>query len=195
MRFCSYQLALTSDPPLDALPSFDLPTYDPETTNTVRTLLRQLKHHFAWTPEERTGQQPHDRLAKLISAAGGWGGLPPRDAYYTIEYPSEGDGTYVLTVPQDVPMERDGFWSLTVYDSEGYLRADATLPSSVNNRTAVAEADGTVVVAFVAPGERADEFRNVLEQAGAGWSYTVRVYRPLDAILDGTWRFPVAKKV
>jgi para-nitrobenzyl esterase len=26
-----------------------------------------------------------------------------------------------------------------------------------------------------------------------GWNYTVRMYRPRKAILDGTWKFPEAK--
>jgi hypothetical protein len=28
----------------------------------------------------------------------------------------------------------------------------------------------------------------------AGWNYTVRLYRPRQEILDGTWKFPEAQQ-
>jgi hypothetical protein len=28
-----------------------------------------------------------------------------------------------------------------------------------------------------------------------GWNYMVRLYRPQPTVLDGTWRFPEAKRV
>jgi hypothetical protein len=56
----------------------------------------------------------------LVGTALLWGGNPEKDALYLSVTPARNDGTTVhqLTVG-DVPV--DGFWSVTVYNAEGYL--------------------------------------------------------------------------
>ena len=85
----------------------------------------------------------------------------------------------------------DGFWSLTVYNSEGYLQPNQSNVYSVNSITAKKSADGAIAIQF---GGCDGEAANCLPIT-TGWNYTVRLFRPRPEILDGTWSFPEAKPV
>nr|WP_231980747.1 DUF1214 domain-containing protein [Tessaracoccus coleopterorum] len=84
---------------------------------------------------------------------------------------------------RDVPV--DGFWSITVYNAEGYVVPNATGAYSINNITGVREPDGSIIVRFGGDPERP----NALPITD-GWNYLVRMYRPRPEVLDGTWNFP-----
>ena len=93
-------------------------------------------------------------------------------------------GAYKLTV-RDVPV--DGFWSISVYNAEGFFEANERHAYSVNNITAITNADGSVTVHF---GGCGDDRHNCLPIMD-GWNYTVRLYRPRPEVLDGSWAFPI----
>jgi hypothetical protein len=90
---------------------------------------------------------------------------------------------------QDVHIEQDGFWSLTVYNSEGYLHPNPSNVYSVNSITAKKGPDGAVAIQF---GGCDGEISNCLPVT-PGWNYTVRLFRPRVEILDGRWQFPLAQ--
>jgi hypothetical protein len=96
------------------------------------------------------------------------------------------DGTtpHSLTVGA-VPV--DGFWSITVYNKDGYYEAPESA-ISVNNVTAKKNKDGSVTVHFGGD-PKAPNYLRIMP----GWNYTVRLYRPRAEILDGSWRFPDAE--
>ena len=83
----------------------------------------------------------------------------------------------------------DGFWSVTVYNSDGYFTANEQNAYSHNNVTAQKGPDGTTTIQF---GGCDAATPNCLPIT-PGWNYTVRLYRPRQEILDGSWTFPVAK--
>lgn len=83
----------------------------------------------------------------------------------------------------DVPV--DGFWSISLYNAEGFF-PNSGQPVSVNNITAVRDPDGFIPVHF---GEWGDGTPNRLP-ISEGWNYLIRLYRPHDEILDGSWTFP-----
>jgi hypothetical protein len=83
----------------------------------------------------------------------------------------------------------DGFWSLTVYNSEGYLQPNQYNAYSVNSITAKRGADGAVSIQF---GGCDGKIQNCLPIT-QGWNYTVRLFRPRAEVLDGTWTFPLAQ--
>ena len=106
--------------------------------------------------------------------------------------PSKNDGTtiYKLTM-KDVPV--DGFWSISLYNAEGYFQKNDFNAYTLNNLTANRNADGSVSIQFGGC-EGAKGTLNCLPIM-PGWNYIVRLYRPRKEILDGTWTFPEAKPV
>ena len=126
-----------------------------------------------------------DPVRHLIGSANAWGGNPEKDALYLTVVPPQNDGTTVhrLTVG-DVPV--DGFWSVTVYNKDGYFSPNPQNAYSFNNVTAQKGADGNTTIQF---GGCDGNVPNCLPIT-PGWNYTVRLYRPQQSILDGSWTFP-----
>jgi hypothetical protein len=93
-----------------------------------------------------------------------------------------------LTV-KDVPV--DGFWSISVYNAQGYFERNQENAYTINDLTAKKGADGSVTIQF---GGNCRETPNCLPIT-PGWNYLVRLYRPRKEILEGTWKFPEAQAV
>ena len=129
-----------------------------------------------------------DPVRHLIVTATGWGLNPDKDAIYLNVAPSKNDGTmiYKLNV-KDVPV--DGFWSITLYNAEGYLVKNDQGAYSFNNITAKKDDDGSVTIQFGGCGGAIPNCLPIMN----GWNYTVRLYRPRKEILDGTRKFPEAQ--
>ncbi|MEX3652992.1 MAG: DUF1254 domain-containing protein [Mycolicibacterium fortuitum] len=169
---------------------FEIPAWDPASQKTVRDALITLSTTLADTKSMFGPKYDVDPVRHLIGSAFAWGGNPERDALYLTVVPPGNDGTTVhrLTV-KDVPV--DGFWSVTVYNKDGYFTPNPQNAYSVNNVTAVKDADGATTVQF---GGSTDGAPNVLPIT-EGWNYLVRLYRPRPEILDGAWTFPAAQPV
>jgi hypothetical protein len=135
-------------------------------------------------------EEQTDPIRHLIGSALAWGGNPETEALYLNVTPAQNDGTtvYRLTV-DEVPV--DGFWSISVYNAEGYFEPNDLNAYSVNNVTADKGEDGSVTVQF---GSCDGDTANCLPIT-PGWNYMVRLYRPQPAVLDGTWKFPEAQPV
>lgn len=125
-------------------------------------------------------------IRHLIGAAVGWGANPPSAALYQSFYPKRGNVPYVLNV-KDVPV--DGFWSITIYNAEGYMVANDAKAYSVNNVTAKPNPDGSVTIHFGGDTKAANYL-----PVPDGWNYSVRMYQPRKEILDGTWTFPTPQQ-
>ncbi len=174
----------------DSSGSFEIPDWDPVSQKEVRDALIAL---FATLPDSKGMFGPEgevEPVRRLIGAAAAWGGNPEKDALYLTVNPPQNDGTTVhrLTVP-DVPV--DGFWSVTVYNKDGYFTENPQNAYSLNNIVAAKESDGSVEIQFGGcDGSRA----NCLPIT-PGWNYLVRLYRPRAEVLDGSWTFPQAQPV
>jgi hypothetical protein len=147
----------------------------------------------ATLPDTKRMYGPRDQVdpvRHLIGTATGWGGNPEKDALYLTVVPSRNDGAsvYKLTV-RDVPV--DGFWSISVYNAEGYFQKNQYDAYTLNNITAKKSADGSIEVQF---GGCDGKIPNCLPTT-PGWNYWVRLYRPRSEILNGNWKFPDAHAV
>jgi hypothetical protein len=165
--------------------SFEIPDWDPVSQKQVRDALLEL---FATLPDSKGmfgAKDDVDPVRRLIGAAAAWGGNPEKDALYLPVNPPNNDGATVhrLTV-RDVPV--DGFWSITVYNKDGFVTENPQNAYSLNNIVAAKEADGSVVIQF---GGCDGSLANCLPIT-PGWNYLVRLYRPRPEILDGSWKFP-----
>ena len=107
------------------------------------------------------------------------------NAIYLADSVDRNDGTtpHAVTV-EDVPVH--AFWSVTVYDADGYLAANDLGRNSYNNITAAPNEDGSITIHF---GGCGDDRTNCIPTT-PGWSYLVRLYEPGPEILDGSWTFP-----
>jgi hypothetical protein len=115
----------------------------------------------------------------------------PKDAIYLNVTPNHNDGTTVhrLVVPAAVPV--DGFWSISLYNAEGYFQKNDRNAYTVKNLTAKKNPDGSVSVQFGGCDGATPNCLPVMK----GWNYMVRLYRPRKEILDGAWTFPDAHRL
>lgn len=162
---------------------FVSPDYDTASLDATRSALLALAAGLGGFERSFGSREEVDPVRHLIGTAAGWGGLPEHEAIYLSTTPDLPAGSYELVV-RDVPV--DGFWSISVYNAEGYFEPNEPGSYTVNNLTAVRDADGAVTVRF---GEHPAGSANVIPIVD-GWNYTVRLYRPRREIRDGEWRFP-----
>lgn len=183
------QDAFTVDQPAGS-GTFEIPEWDPVSQKTVRDALVRLASTLPDTRGMFGTRDTTDPVRRLIGSASAWGGNPERDAFYLSVVPARNDGEtpHVLTLA-DVPV--DGFWSVTVYNSEGYFTPNAQNAYSLNNITATAAPGGEVEIRF---GGCDTGTVNCLPIT-PGWNYMVRLYRPRPEVLDGTWTLPAAQPV
>ena len=168
--------------------SFDVPNWDPVSQKTVRDALVTLATTLPDTKRTFGTKGDTDPVRHLIGSANAWGGNPEKDALYLTVVPTQNDGgtVHALTVG-DVPV--DGFWSVTVYNKDGYFSPNPQNAYSFNNVTAQKGPGGNTTIQF---GGCDGSVPNCLPTT-PGWNYTVRLYRPQPQVLDGSWTFPEAR--
>ena len=160
---------------------FELPEYETGSLDRTRNALLVLAAEQGSFERSFGRQEEVDPVHHLIGSAAGWGGLPDAEATYVGVSPNLPVGEYELTVADDVPV--DGFWSISVYNAEGYFEPNEHGAYSVNNITAAPNDDGSVTVRFGGTGQNSIPITE-------GWNYLVRLYRPRAEILSGAWTFP-----
>ena len=156
--------------------------YDTESLDDTRAALLHLARNVQGFARTFGTKHEVDPVRHLLGTAAGWGGLPEHEAYYVNVDPGLPVARYQLHVGE-VPV--DGFWSISLYDADGYFPNNGQ-PVSVNDITAARDGDGGITVHF---GDWPDTTPNRLPISD-GWNYLVRLYRPRAGILDGTWTFP-----
>lgn len=169
---------------------FEVPAWDPASQKKVREALLVLGSTMPDFSRAFGTKQEVDPIRHLIGTATGWGGNPDKDATYLNVTPAKNDGktVYKLTV-KDVPV--DAFWSVSVYDAQGFYEKNPFDAYAINDITAKKGDDGSVSIQF---GGCDGKIANCLPVVD-GWNYTVRLYRPRKEILDGTWHFPEPQPV
>ncbi len=170
---------------------FEAPAWDPVSLKKIRDALLALAAANGGLDSSRMfGRKDQvDPVQHLIGTAAGWGGNPRADALYVGAEPKDNDGkkAYSLTL-KNVPV--DGFWSVSVYNKDGFFEKNAKNAYTLNNVTARPNADGSVTI-HLGGDEKAPNYLPITP----GWNYLLRLYRPRKEILDGSWTIPVAEPV
>jgi hypothetical protein len=169
--------------------SLELPEWDQKSLSEIRTALKILASNVTDTSNFFGNRGEIDRLDHYMGTAAGFGGNPKKAALYFSNPIPENDGLtpYKLTL-KDVPAA--AFWSVTVYNESGFLVPNKENKYSLNSVTAEASDDGSFEVHFGA----GTEFTNNIPITD-GWNYTLRVYQPIGAALDGSWNDPVPERM
>lgn len=167
----------------DSPGKLELPDWDSASRDAIRGLLNQLTAHQDPKAVAFGDKGEVDPVAHLVGTAAGWGANPPKAAIYIFGAPPDNSGKTVYTLTlKDVPV--DGFWSVIVYNKDGFFEAPVE-QASFNSVTAKPEADGRVVLRFGGDASQPNYLRTM-----EGWTYVVRLYRPRDEILQGSWTVP-----
>jgi len=168
---------------------FAAPDWDTEQLAVARKALNDLAAEISFDSSLAFGAKDEvDPVHFLVGGIAGWGGLPAHGAVYLIDAVDKNDGetSYAVTA-KDVPV--DAFWSITVYNADGYMEPNDLGRNSYNNVTAAPNEDGSITIHLGA----CDDGRVNCIPITPGWSYAVRLYQPRKEILDGSWTFPEIK--
>ena len=83
-------------------------------------------------------------------------------------------------------MPVDAFWSITVYNVQGYIEGNELGSYSFNGVSAKRNDDRSYTIHFGACEDGRVNCLPITE----GWNYTARLYEPREEILNGSWTFP-----
>jgi hypothetical protein len=168
----------------------ELPDWDETSLVETRKQLNQLAAKVKSYPNAFGRKGEVDPIQHLMGSAFGWGGNPQRGAMYFNVTPQKNDGktAYTLTMPKDVPVE--AFWSVTVYNKDGFFTPNDLGAYSFNSVTAKRNADGTVTIHF-GGNPKATNYLPITD----GWNYIIRCYLPGWQIIEGNWTPPAPQPV
>lgn len=162
-----------------------IPNWDKTSLKEVKKAINNLAAYQKNTTRRMgINRENVDPIKHFIVSASGWGPLQYKEARYLNIYPPKNTSNvpYTLTFEKpDVNYSGGGFWSITVYDKEGYLIKNSSNTYVTNDRNAIANSDGTYTVHF--GGDPKAKNYMPIENVN-GWNYTVRLYRPNQSIID-----------
>ena len=141
-------------------------------------------------------------LKRAIVAQVGLGANLPEDAIYPLNLadetgkPLDGANKYTIRFAKDEVPPVDAFWSITLYDPEGFQVANSI------NRFAVSswmpfkrDADGSLTLYFQNENPGTDRESNWLPAPKGPFNLTMRLYAPKSDALTGVWNPPAVKSL
>ncbi len=130
----------------------------------------------------------------------GLGANLPEDAIYPVSYfdvdgdPYHGSKSYVLHFDADGLPPAAAFWSLTMYDDEGFQVANPIDRFAIGDRDDLElNADGSLDLRISAE-EPAQGASNWLPAPTGSFNLCLRLYQPEAPALDGEWSVPGVRK-
>lgn len=190
--------------------SYDVQKLDPAIRNALAGAPEDAKQLMTWKlptlarvvngwsmNTDTMGVYGNYYLKRAIVAQLGLGANVPEDAIYPANLadesgkPLDGANKYTLHFAKDETPPASAFWSITLYDSEGYQVANAL------NRFAVSSwmpfkynADGSLDLYFQSDSPGADKEANWLPAPKGAFNLTMRIYAPKSEALTGKWNPP-----
>jgi hypothetical protein len=200
---------------IDAGQSFDFAKLDPAVQKAlasapadgqalikwkVPTLARIVN---AWSMNTDTmGVYGNYYLKRAIVAQLGLGANLPEDAIYPLNLaddtgkPLDGANQYVLHFDKGSAPPVNAFWSVTLYDSDGFQVANALDRFAVSSWMPFKyNADGSLDLYFQNESPGADKEANWLPAPKGAFNLTMRLYAPKTDALTGKWNPPPVMKV
>jgi hypothetical protein len=140
-------------------------------------------------------------LKRAIVAQQGLGANLPEDAVYPMNLadgagkPLDGANKYTLHFAKGALPPTDAFWSVTLYDSDGFPVANPLNRSALSSWMPMKlNADGSLDLYFQHESPGADLDANWLPAPSGPFNLTMRVYAPKSEVLTGAWNPPPVMK-
>jgi hypothetical protein len=141
-------------------------------------------------------------LKRAIIAMVGLGANLPEDAIYPINFADadgkalDGSKKYVLHFEKDELPPVNAFWSVTMYDADGFQSPNVLNRFAIGDRDPLKYgADGSLDLHFQNGSPGADKEANWLPAPKGPLGVTMRLYAPRDVALDGRWVPPAVRRV
>jgi hypothetical protein len=128
--------------------TFEVPHWDEASLKKVQAALQQLGTTLSDTRRMfGANEKQVDPVKHLIGSAILWGGTPEKDTLYLPITPARNDGNTIYRLKvKDIPV--DAFWSVAVYNSEGYLYPNPYNIYALNSLTAKKGPGGAINIQF-----------------------------------------------
>lgn len=155
-----------------------------------------------WQMITDLGVYGNNYLKRAAIALFGLGANPPEDAIYPVNIgdsdgkPLTGANRYVLHFAKNEIPPVTAFWSVTLYDQEGFPTATALKRNAIGDRDALMfNPDGSldIYVQHASPG--ADKESNWLPAPAGDFNLLMRLYGPKVSVIDGSWAPPAVKRL
>jgi hypothetical protein len=194
--------------------SFDFDQLDPVVKNAIASAPADAQQLMAWKiptlarvvngwsmNTDTMGVYGNYYLKRAIVAQVGLGANVPEDAIYPLHLaddsgkPLNGANKYTIHFDKGATPPVNAFWSITLYDAEGFQVAN------VLNRFAVSSwmpfktnADGSLDLYFQNESPGKDKEANWLPAPKGAFNLTMRLYGPTSDALTGKWNPSAVKK-
>ncbi len=139
---------------------------------------------------------------RAIVCYAGLGANIPEDAVYPASAkdadgsPYTGANKYVLHFDKGQTPPVHGFWSLTMYNNEGYFIENPINRYAIGNRNPLKfNADSSLDLYFQNKSPGKDKETNWLPAPPGPFNLMLRMYWPAEVFLSGNWTPPAVKKV
>ncbi len=141
-------------------------------------------------------------LKRAIVALVGLGANQPEDAIYPLNIgdsegrPLEGNREYVLHFEKAELPPVSAFWSVTMYDADGFAVPNKLNRFALGDRDALKyNADGSLDLYIQAESPGSEKEANWLPSSATGrLGVTMRLYAPAAPALDGRWNPPAVRR-
>jgi hypothetical protein len=140
-------------------------------------------------------------VKRALVAMVGLGANQPEDAVYPFLLadadgkPLDGSSRYVIHFDADSLPPVDGFWSVTMYDGQGFQVANPIVRFAIGDRDDLRfNPDGSLDLYLQHDNPGPGKEANWLPAPEGPLGVTMRLYSPRPAILDGTWTPPPVQR-
>jgi hypothetical protein len=194
--------------------SFDISKLDPDVQKALESAPQEAQRLMAWKlptlarvangwamNTDTVGVYGNYYLKRAILAQQGLGANVPEDAIYPMNLadesgkPLDGTNKYTLTFEKGAMPPVSAFWSITLYDSEGFQVGNSL------NRFAVSSwmpfeynADGSLDLYIQNESPGKDKEANWLPAPKTPFNLLMRMYAPKSEVLIGKWNPPPVTK-
>ncbi|MGX1099205.1 hypothetical protein ACSSVZ_003255 [Amorphus sp. MBR-141] len=195
--------------------SFDVAGADPVVKAAIAAAPKTAQQLMAWKAPaiadtvngwsmdlDTVGVYGNYYLKRAILAQLGLGANVPQDAVYPIALtdgkgqPLDGANDYVLHFEASELPPVDAFWSVTVYDNDGFQVANSLNRFALSSWMPLEKnPDGSIDLYVQADSPGADKQANWLPAPGGPFNVTMRLYAPRPEVLIGTWAPPGITRV